>query len=92
MVVRKCGAWRANCAVLEVKCPGHDEPVECVLLESVQSPANRVEEFLPDAVAEERIQIPVVDILQCANVSIRRKGSMSQSDERQAWQRVRIPT
>ena len=37
-------------------------PVECVLLESVQSQAKRVEEALPDAVAEERIQIPVVDV------------------------------
>jgi hypothetical protein len=55
-------------------------PVECVLLESVQSQAKRVEEALPDAVAEERIQIPVVDFSNVPILSIRRKGSTSQSD------------
>ncbi len=39
---------------------GRTEPVECVLLDSVQSQANRIEEALQDAVDEERIQIPVV--------------------------------
>lgn len=42
--------------------PGHEEPVECVLLDSVQSQANRLEEALQDAVDEERIQIPVVEV------------------------------
>lgn len=42
--------------------PGHDDPVECVLLDSVQSQANRIEEALQDAVDEERIQIPVVEV------------------------------
>ncbi len=42
--------------------PGHDGPVECVLLDSVQSQANRIEEALQDAVDEERIQIPVVEV------------------------------
>lgn len=42
--------------------PGHDDPVECVLLDSVQSQANRLEEALQDAVDEERIQIPVVEV------------------------------
>lgn len=42
--------------------PGHDDPVECVLLDSVQSQANRIEEALQDAVDEGRIQIPVIEV------------------------------
>lgn len=42
--------------------PGHDEAVECVLLDSVQSQANRLEEALQDAVDDGRIQIPVVEV------------------------------
>jgi len=42
--------------------PGHADPVECVLLDSVQSQANRIEEALQDAVDEGRIQIPVVEV------------------------------
>ncbi|MFV0446572.1 MAG: type I-U CRISPR-associated RAMP protein Csb1/Cas7u [Planctomycetaceae bacterium] len=42
--------------------PGYDEPVECVLLDSVQSQANRIEEALQDAVDEGRIQIPVIEV------------------------------
>jgi CRISPR-associated protein Csb1 len=42
--------------------PGHAEPVECVLLDSVQSQANRIEEALQDAIDEGRIQIPVVEV------------------------------
>ncbi len=42
--------------------PGHDNPVECVLLDSVQSQANRIEEALQDAVDDGRIQIPVVEV------------------------------
>lgn len=42
--------------------PGHVDPVECVLLDSVQSQANRIEEALQDAVDEGRIQIPVVEV------------------------------
>lgn len=42
--------------------PGREEPVECVLLDSVQSQANRIEEALQDAVDEKRIQIPVVEV------------------------------
>lgn len=41
---------------------GYDEPVECVLLDSVQSQANRIEEALQDAVDEKRIQIPVIEV------------------------------
>ena len=42
--------------------PGRDDPVECVLLDSVQSQANRIEEALQDAVDEGRIQIPVIEV------------------------------
>lgn len=42
--------------------PGCDDPVRCVLLDSVQSVANRFEEALQDAVDDERIEIPVVEV------------------------------
>lgn len=41
---------------------GYEQPVECVLIDSVQSQANRIEEALQDAVDEQRIQIPVVEV------------------------------
>jgi CRISPR-associated protein Csb1 len=40
--------------------PGRDEPVGCVLLDSVQSQANRMEEALQHAVDEGRIKLPVI--------------------------------
>lgn len=49
-------------AVEERRLPGHDDPVACVLLDSVQSQANRMEEALQDAVDEGRIQLPVIDV------------------------------
>ena len=42
--------------------PGREEPVECVLLDSVQSQANRMEEALQQAVDEGRLQIPVIEV------------------------------
>lgn len=42
--------------------PGREQPVRCVLLDSVQSVANRFEEALQDAVDDERIAIPVVEV------------------------------
>lgn len=42
--------------------PGRDEPVECVLLDSVQSQANRMEEALQQAVDEGRLKIPVIEV------------------------------
>lgn len=42
--------------------PGRDEPVDCVLLDSVQSQANRLEEALQDAVDEGRLAIPVIEV------------------------------
>jgi len=44
------------------KVPGRDEPVECVLLDSVQSQANRMEEALQAAVDEGRLKIPVIEV------------------------------
>lgn len=42
--------------------PGHEDPVECVLLDSVQSQANRMEEALQHAVDEGRVRIPVIEV------------------------------
>ena len=42
--------------------PGRDEPVECVLLDSVQSQANRMEEALQVAVDEHRLKMPVISV------------------------------
>lgn len=44
------------------KVPGRDQPVRCVLVDSVQSVANRMEEALQDALDEGRIEIPVVEV------------------------------
>jgi len=42
--------------------PGYAESVDCVLLDSVQSQANRMEEALQQAIDEGRIQLPVVEV------------------------------
>lgn len=42
--------------------PGRDEPVECVLIDSVQSQANRMEEALQQAVDEGRLKLPVIEV------------------------------
>lgn len=42
--------------------PGYDDLVRCVLLDSVQSQANRAEEALQDAVDEGRVRLPVVEV------------------------------
>jgi CRISPR-associated protein Csb1 len=42
--------------------PGRAEAVDCVLLDSVQSQANRIEEALQDAFDEGRISIPVIEV------------------------------
>jgi CRISPR-associated protein Csb1 len=42
--------------------PGRDEPVECVLLDSVQSQANRMEEALQQAVDDGRLTLPVIEV------------------------------
>jgi len=42
--------------------PGSDEPVECVLLDSVQSQANRMEEALQEALDSGRLTLPVIEV------------------------------
>ncbi len=42
--------------------PGYPEPVDCVLLDSVQSQANRLEEALQQAIDEGKIGLPVVEV------------------------------
>ena len=42
--------------------PGHNEPVDCVLLDSVQSQANRMEESLQQAVDAGRLKLPVIEV------------------------------
>lgn len=42
--------------------PEREEPVECVLLDSVQSQANRMEEALQEAVDREQLSLPVVEV------------------------------
>lgn len=42
--------------------PGREDPVDCVLLDSVQSQANRLEEALQQAVDEGRLTIPVIEV------------------------------
>jgi len=42
--------------------PGHDQPVECVLLDSVQSQANRMEESLQQAVDDGRLKLPIIEV------------------------------
>lgn len=42
--------------------PNYEEPVDCVLLDSVQSQANRMEEALQQAVDSERLRIPIIEV------------------------------
>jgi len=42
--------------------PGSEHPLECVLLDSVQSQANRMEEALQAAVDEGRLTMPVIEV------------------------------
>jgi len=42
--------------------PGHEAPVDCVLLDSVQSQANRMEESLQDAIDDGRLRLPVIEV------------------------------
>lgn len=42
--------------------PGREEPVPCVLLDSVQSQANRMEEALQQAVDDGRLKLPLVEV------------------------------
>jgi len=49
-------------AIEKRRLPGYPQPVDCVLLDSVQSQANRLEEALQDAVDGGRIKIPVIEV------------------------------
>lgn len=49
-------------AVEQRRLPGREAPVDCVLLDSVQSQANRMEEALQQAVDAGRLTIPVVQV------------------------------
>ena len=49
-------------AIEKRRLPGHDEPVDCVLLDSVQSQANRLEEALQQAIDEGRITLPLIEV------------------------------
>ncbi len=49
-------------AVEQRRLPGYEAPVACVLLDSVQSQANRMEEALQDAVDAGRITVPVIEV------------------------------
>lgn len=46
----------------ERRLPGRDEAVECVLIDSVQSQANRMEEALQDAVDSGRLALPIIEV------------------------------
>jgi CRISPR-associated protein Csb1 len=47
-------------AVEKRRLPGRHEPVDCVLLDSVQSQANRMEEALQQAIDAGRLKIPLI--------------------------------
>ena len=49
-------------AIEQRRVPGHDQPVTCVLLDSVQSQANRMEQALQEAVDAGAITLPVVEV------------------------------
>ncbi|TWT29171.1 CRISPR-associated protein (Cas_GSU0053) [Posidoniimonas corsicana] len=49
-------------AVEKRRLPDKVEPITCVLLDSVQSQANRMEEALQTAVDEGRIRLPVIEV------------------------------
>ncbi len=42
--------------------PGYEQPVTCVVLDSVQSQANRIEEALQQAVDAERLKLPLITV------------------------------
>jgi CRISPR-associated protein Csb1 len=49
-------------AVEQRRVPGHEQPVTCVLLDSVQSQANRMEQALQEALDAGEIELPVVEV------------------------------
>ncbi|QUV83209.1 type I-U CRISPR-associated protein Cas7 [Chloracidobacterium sp. D] len=49
-------------ALEERRIPDYDRPVRCVLMDSVQSQANRMEEALQQAVDDDRLALPLVEV------------------------------
>ncbi|MGH9505671.1 MAG: type I-G CRISPR-associated RAMP protein Csb1/Cas7g [Terriglobales bacterium] len=49
-------------AIEKRRLPGREEPVTCVLLDSVQSQANRMEQALQDAVDADQIRLPLIEV------------------------------
>jgi CRISPR-associated protein Csb1 len=49
-------------AVEQRKVPGHEQPVTCVLLDSVQSQANRMEQALQEALDAGEVALPIVEV------------------------------
>ena len=49
-------------AVEQRRVPGREEPVTCVLLDSVQSQANRMEQALQDAMNLNELKLPVIEV------------------------------
>lgn len=49
-------------AVEQRRVPGREQPVTCVLLDSVQSQANRMEQALQDALDAGEIELPVITV------------------------------
>lgn len=49
-------------AVERRRLPGHEDPVDCVLLDSVASQANRMEEALQQAIGAGRLKIPLISV------------------------------
>ncbi len=52
-------------AIEHRRVPGQDAPVTCVLLDSVQSQANRMEQALQEAVDARRISLPIIEVDFC---------------------------
>jgi CRISPR-associated protein Csb1 len=52
----------AGYAIEQRRIPGKEESVACVLLDSIQSQANRMEEALQQAVHKGEIQIPTIEV------------------------------
>ncbi len=59
---------------------GREEPAECVLLDSVQSQANRMEEALQQAIDEGRLQIPVIEVDFSGNGLLTEVGKVTSLD------------
>jgi CRISPR-associated protein Csb1 len=49
-------------AVEQRRLPGREQPVTCVLLDSVQSQANRMEEALQQAIDAGQLKLPVIEV------------------------------